>query len=238
MAPAPPANPVSTDVMLMLGYNAMLLVQVFVFGVAAGNILWVFWVENVLMGITAFLSLRRAKASGLTNHPEYIWKGEDGSRNMAEHPGVFVGGYGTFSAVHMVFTVVLGVMVGVELTTVALVLPVLMVVGREVSSNLATARLSAVSREVADRRNVADAMARMIVLHLVIIVGWILNLLLVMADIRQDLPAGMDWLASRAFRGAMVVTVLVIGKTIGEYIALRRSRRIAARALVGDDAVS
>lgn len=120
------SDPISFDIVVMLCYNAMLLIQVFGLGVAPGNVLWVFWVENVFIGIVAFIALRHAKRSGNTEAKEFLWSNKGHTTNMAQHPLKFLAAYGFFSLVHMVFSVVLGFMVGVEITVVSLGLPILM----------------------------------------------------------------------------------------------------------------
>ena len=54
-------DPMRTEQWLIIGYNLILLLQVFVLGIPAGNVLLIFWFENVLLGIVALVSLLRAR---------------------------------------------------------------------------------------------------------------------------------------------------------------------------------
>lgn len=230
------SDPISFDIVVMLCYNAMLLIQVFGLGVAPGNVLWVFWVENVFIGIVAFIALRHAKRSGNTEAKEFLWSNKGHTTNMAQHPLKFLAAYGFFSLVHMVFSVVLGFMVGVEITVVSLGLPILMALARQVTSCTSLTRQTGHTRDLLDRRTVADAMTRMVVLHLAIILGWIINIALLTVglswnDTMEPVDVGTAYEHSQAVRGRLVVTVLVIGKTIGEYLILRRSRNLFRKAV-------
>lgn len=232
MARTQDANPISADILLMFGYNLMTLLSVYLFDIAPGNILWMLWVENVLMGITALIALNRARRTAQTDQPEYNWQGGLNGVNVALHPVHFLLPHGIFTAGHLPFTFLLGMAMGVEFSAVELLLPLLMVIGRHVGSIVSTARLPALSRQIADRRSVSDAMTRMLMLHMVVLAGWVLVLGVLQSPTLFDNPiADTEWYRSGKLRGLVGVTVLVIGKTIAEYIILRRSRRIADDAL-------
>ena len=212
-------DPMRTEQWLIIGYNLILLLQVFVLGIPAGNVLLIFWFENVLLGIVALVSLLRARRGGDIEHPEFRWDHQTSPANVARWPIMWVFGYYMFTGVGLVFLFPLAYSMGIERSMVAIGVPVILAIGRETASALQQIGLSPSQRNLADRRIVADAKTRMIVLHATVVLGW--GAMFVTALLLDELvPDPQALIVAAPF-------VLLVGfKTLGELVSLRRTRRI------------
>lgn len=212
----------NTEIWMIIGYNLLLLFQVFVLKIPAGNILLVFWVENALLGVVALVSLLRARRGGHFDYEQFQWDERSGV-NLARWPAMWVFGYGMFTGVALAFLVPLAYFVGVELTVMAIGIPVLFAIGRETGSALQSWWLAPDQQLIHDRRVVADAKSRMIVLHLVVLFGF------------GALIGGSFWLRGAGFDShelllAAPLVLLVVFKAIGEVLSVLRARRIVGEA--------
>lgn len=107
--------------------NALTLVGVLVFGWPPGNVFLLFWAENVVLGLCTLVKVATSQAvAGETL--------EVNGRKRAGTPAMFslffVLHYGIFCTVHLVFTVIVAVKIGIEPTFLLLGFPLILIVLR------------------------------------------------------------------------------------------------------------
>lgn len=225
-----PSRPVGRrrEIGLALALNLVFVAGVLFWGWPAGNVLLLFWVENVLMGVGTLVRILTAEVEPQTRRPFF-----------------FTLHYGAFCLVHLVFVSILSFWMGAELTFGALLVPALLVLVRH-AADLVTVWFGAGARQ---RTSPMQAFVlpypRMLVLHVTTILAWAMmlgsftfpgtkptGLGAVVARLRELLAA----LGAPVTSAGLVVIVLVLVKMVFEATTAGRPVRwtIGGRPLTTD----
>lgn len=178
--------------------NLFTVVGIVWLGMSPGNAFVLFVVENILVGVSTFVTLRRTRAESTAMNAKFF----------ALH-------FGTFTGVHAIFTTIIAAMLGVDATFFALVLPVLILLFRFFSEIWAVIRATAAGPVMRPPSVVPIAYGRVVPLHLGVIAG-------LMAGISSLSPADSNDFAGISAFGLdfprLVVLGLLVVKTIADVI--------------------
>ena len=211
-----PARPVGRrrEIGLALALNLVFVAGVLFWGWPAGNVLLLFWVENVLMGVGTLVRILTAEVGPQTRRPVF-----------------FTLHYGIFCVVHLVFVAVLSFWMGAEFTVGALLVPALLVLVRH-AADLVTVWFGAgVRHRTTPMQAFVLPYPRMIVLHVTTILAW--GLMLGSLTMPGMEPTGLAAILARlreAFAGlgvevtsaGLVVVLLVLVKMAFEALTAGR----------------
>lgn len=152
--------------------NAILLVGVLAWRWPSGNVLALFWVENVLLGVLTvamILSARGTDAEPAEVRVTGATKSRTGPVPLALF---FCFHYGLFSLVHLMFVAVLAGQMGLELSMVAFGVPVILIAFRYLGEFINHWVLAKGRDRVGPSKAMGTPYPRLIVLHLVTILAW------------------------------------------------------------------
>ncbi|WP_300084095.1 DUF6498-containing protein [Propioniciclava sp.] len=150
--PAPVGN--KRDLVGGLLLNLVLLAGVLVWGWPAGNVLLLFWVENVVMGAITVVKIMTARNGG------------------QRRPGFFALHYGLFCAVHFVFVAFLSFAMGARLSFLGFLVPVILIMLRHLVDLLSVWFGSGLRQVATAEEAFAAPYPRMIILHVTTIIAW------------------------------------------------------------------
>lgn len=213
-----------TSVALSVVLNLFLLVGVLGFGWPPGNVFLLFWCENVVLGVCTVVKVLSAQRRTVRT---------DGSSTSPALNAVFFAlHYGIFCLVHLGFSLVVAVRVGVDPTFLLLGLPAVLIVVRYTVETATTwFGRGELRRSTSPKQAMIQPYPRVVVLHLSILAAF--GLL-----IAGVVPGGpLDGLRERAApllrvlpqtwqtEGVAVVAVLVLIKTVVDVFTTGRALR-------------
>lgn len=221
------AEPSAASIWLAVAVSVLVnlagLIGVLAFGWPAGNVLALFWIENLILGFWSLI--RVATARGSADGGAHI-KMRGSGRTPSTQAGTalfFCFHYGIFCLVHGVFTAVVAFKIGFEPSVVWLGVPALLIMVRYAAETVTTWFGSHGQR---DRLSAQGAMAlpypRIIVLHVALIVSFGLTLATddttgflggirdAVQVVQQHLPVDV------ANDGVMVILILILIKTVAD----------------------
>lgn len=137
-----------------LAGNIILIAGVAVFGWPAGNVVLLFWVENVVLGLLTFVAILSARGE-----------------NQVGTAFFFLAHYGIFCVVHLVFTLLLANGMGLVLTWPAFGLPCAIVALRLVTEFIDLWVIRRGYEHTTPQQAMASPYPRVIVLHLTVLLG-------------------------------------------------------------------
>lgn len=190
------------------------LAGVLAFGWPAGNVFFLFWVENVVLGLCTIVKMMTVEGS---SH---------------RYPFFFTLHYGIFCVVHLAFTAIVAWRIGLVFSLAYFGLPVVLLLLRY-TVELATSWFGAQGqrRRLSEGQVMMQPYARVIVLHLSVLLGFGL----VMAAYSRGLPSGTVGDGVRDFLpfiptgpqgdGVAVITVLLLIKTAVDVLTTHRALR-------------
>ena len=208
-----PVRPVGRrrEIGLALALNLVFVAGVLFWGWPAGNVLLLFWVENVLMGVGTLVRILTAGVEPQTRRPAF-----------------FTLHYGIFCVVHLVFVAVLSFWMGAEFTVGALLVPALLVLVRH-AADLVTVWFGAgVRHRTTPMQAFALPYPRMLVLHVTTLVAWGLMLASLtmpgmgLASVLDRLREGVAGLGVEVTSAGLVVVLLVLVKMAFEALTAGR----------------
>lgn len=152
-----PARPIGRrrEIALAVGLNLLFVAGVVFGGWPAGNVLLLFWVENVVLGAWTLVRILSAQVEPHTRRPFF-----------------FVGHYGMFCLVHLVFVAILSFWMGAELTVAALVVPTVLVAVRHAADVVTVWFGAGVFRRATPTQAFVTPYPRMAMLHVTTILAW------------------------------------------------------------------
>lgn len=222
------AEPSAGSVWLAVALSALLnlagLIGVLAFGWPAGNVLALFWIENLILGFWSLI--RVATARGTRDGGTRITvKGSGALNSRAGTALFFCFHYGIFCLVHGVFTLVVAFRIGFEPSVLWLAVPALLIMVRYAAETVTT---WFGARGQRDRLSPQGAMTlpypRIIVLHVALIVsfgltiapdsstGFLGGIRDVVRTLQQHLPIDV------ANDGVMVILILMLIKTVADIL--------------------
>lgn len=177
--------------LLGLAVNVATLIGVTRFGWPPGNVYLLFWIENAVVGATTMvkvLTARGRQADGGTG-----FQLNDRPAGPVAAALFFSVHYGIFCVVHLAFTAILAYRIGMDPTWLLLGVPAILIVFRYVVE-LATNWFGAGVRDrVTPGQPMIAAYARIVVLHVAVLLGWgVGDLGERLGWLTRLLPAGMD----------------------------------------------
>lgn len=210
--------------------NVLTLVGVMAWGWPAGNVMLLFWIENVIIGMISLVRVVSARGtasdgSGLTVNGRPV-RGTPGRYGL-----FFTLHYGIFCLVHGVFTLIVTINLGIEPTFFWLGFPVIVVAVRYLVELLSTWFGPAGLRTVVSpQQAMMQPYPRIIVLHLAVLFAFWFTL----GGGGDGLPATVlrvldpiFALLPQRFRtdGVEVILMLVVIKTVVDVYTTRRATR-------------
>lgn len=214
---------------MSLGFNALTLVGVLVFGWPPGNIFLLFWLENLVLGVCTLIKVVTAQAP--STQPLLL-----NGRPTKGSPGLFavffLFHYGLFCTVHLVFTVIVAIKIGVEPTFLLLGFPLILIVLRYGVETVTTwFGRGQLRHTTAPGQAMMQPYPRIIVLQFAVILAF--TLVLDPSDSDRGLGALRGFLepllplVPEQWRtnGVAAVAVLVMIKTVVDVLTTRRALR-------------
>lgn len=195
--------------------NLFVLAGVLAWGWPPGNVLVLFWVENVILGVVTAVRIATAQGGLQPGAPT-------GSR--VAKVLFFTVHYGIFALVHGVFAGIIAVSIGMQVGFWSLAVPALLIALRYVVDLATTWFIGEQRRTVTPDQAFTAPYPRLFVLHLTTLLGFFL----VMSQLGRRPGTGpvgdvMGWLAAHGLpvtTGALVVTLLMVIKTIADLVVM------------------
>lgn len=213
--------------------NLVTLVGVLGFGWPPGNVFLLFWCENAILGAVTLVKVATAQAPARNGVRINGGRPQHSAGLLA---AFFVFHYGLFCVVHLVFTLIVALQIGIYLGWWYLGLPVVLI-GIRYTVELVTTWFGSpgLRRSTAPDRAMMQPYPRIIVLHLAVLVAFGLVVTgssggsfggIDLTAIADQLRPVLDWLPP-AWRnpGVLVVVVLLLLKTAADVITTRRALR-------------
>lgn len=213
-----------TSVVLSIVLNLFLLVGVLGLGWPPGNVFLLFWCENVVLGVCTVVKVLSAQRRTV--------RADGSSTSPVLYAVFFALHYGIFCLVHLGFSLVVAVRVGVEPTFLLLGLPAILIVVRYTIETATTwFGRGELRQTTTPKQAMMQPYPRVVVLHLSILVAFGL----VIAGIVPGGPLhGLQERAAPLLRvlpqawqteGVAVVAVLVLIKTVVDMVTTGRALR-------------
>ncbi len=209
--------------------NAVTLIGVLTFGWPPGNVLLLFWLENAVLGICTLVKISTARAPSTS---QIKINGRDAGSSPALYALFFCLHYGIFCTVHLVFTLVVAIKIGVEPTFFLLGFPLILIVVRYAIETWTTwFGRGDLRATTSSQQAMMQPYPRVVVLHLSILVAFGLVLGNLTRDPRlnelQERAESVLRMLPPAWRseGVAVVALLVVIKTVVDVLTTRRVLR-------------
>lgn len=218
-----------TAVGLSVVLNLVTLLGVLAFGWPPGNVLLLFWLENAVLGVCTLVKVASAQAPSASGIQV---NGRDAGSSPSLYAVFFTFHYGIFCVVHLVFTLIVAIKIGVEPTFFLLGLPLILIVIRYTIETWTTwFGPGELRRHTSAQQAMVQPYPRIIVLHVSILLAFAV----VITDLSQDEQlAALRERAEPTLRmlpapwqtqGVAVVAVLVVIKTVVDVFTTRRALR-------------
>lgn len=171
---AAPRSATALAISLSLAWNLLTIVGVLLLGWPAGNVFLLFWAENAILGLATLVKVATARGAA----PAGVRvTGVAASGSPTVIALFFAFHYGLFCVVHLVFTVIVAVSVGIEPTFLLLGLPVVLLAVRYAVETVTTWFGSGGQRDgVSAAQAMFQPYPRIIVLHLSVLLAFGLTL--------------------------------------------------------------
>ncbi|NYE75019.1 DUF6498-containing protein [Microlunatus parietis] len=232
---APEADPDDgiTGSIIAIGFsvtmNVLTLVGVMAWGWPAGNVMLLFWIENVIIGMISLVRVVSARGTA-TDGSRLTVNGRPVRGTPGRYGLFFTLHYGIFCLVHGVFTLIVTIKLGVEPTFLWLGFPVIVVAVRYLVELLSTwFGPTGLRTVVSPQQAMLQPYPRIIVLHLAVLFAFWFTL-----GGGDGLPAAVlrvldpiFALLPHRFRtdGVEVILILVVIKTVVDIYTTRRATR-------------
>jgi hypothetical protein len=195
--------------------NLFVLAGVLAWGWPPGNVLVLFWVENVILGLVTAVRIATAEGGERPGAPS-------GSR--VAKVAFFVVHYGLFAVVHGVFAGIIAAVIGIQVGFWSLAVPALLIALRYVVDLATTWFIGEQRRTVTPDQAFVTPYPRLFVLHLTTLLGFFL----VMSQVGRTPGTGpvgsvLAWLAAHGLpvtTGVLVVTLLLVIKTSADLLVI------------------
>ncbi|OYO17815.1 hypothetical protein CGZ94_02765 [Enemella evansiae] len=193
--------------LLSLVANVATLIGAVYFGWPPGNVFLLFWIENVIVGLTTIV--KAATARGREDDGTTGIRINDRPAGPAAAAGFFAVHYGIFCLVHLGFTATVAWRLGIELSWLLLGLPTVLIIVRYVIELITNWFGAGVRDRVTPGQPMIAAYARIIVLHVAVLLGWGTR------DVGEKLGWFINWLPPGLNSPEIAMVILLLGlKTI------------------------
>jgi len=234
---AAPDSAVRWALALAVAQNLLAMASVLFFGWPPGNVFLLFWVENAVLGVCTLVKVLTAQGPSTSTITV-------NGRPRADTPGLsalfFCVHYGIFCLVHLAFSLVVAIAVGLEPTFLLLGLPVLLLLVRYAVETVQTWFGPEGQRfGISPSRAMVQPYPRIIVLHLAVLGAFALVITgatrsSALGGWQQRLAPVTDLLpAAWQTQGVLVVALLLAVKTVVDVATLRWVLRPRARSATG-----
>ncbi|OYN97098.1 hypothetical protein CGZ96_12590 [Enemella evansiae] len=156
--------------LLSLVANVATLIGVVYFGWPPGNVFLLFWIENVIVGLTTIVKIVTARGRGSDGGTGLFQSGNYTAGSVASAI-FFCLHYGLFCLIHLVFTGILAYRLGIDLTWLMLGLPTVLIAVRYTIELITNWFGAGVRDRVTPGQPMVVAYTRIVVLQVAVILG-------------------------------------------------------------------